>query len=123
MNLVTIKSRYWSRLANQCWLLALILGLVRDLYELFKAWSSAKERLGMYQTYDESVTTKAVSSVLQNNPALCVDLVKNGGDLLIPLSRLDLIPLPGGMVGLLGVISSLAGLLATYSERLKLKFS
>lgn len=119
MNLVTIKNQYWSRLANQCWLVALILGLLRDLYELFKAWSSARE----YQTYGQSVTTKEVCSVLQNNPAICVDLVKNGGDLFIPLSRLDLIYLPGGVVGLLGVVSSLAGLLATYNERLKLKFS
>lgn len=123
MDLVTIKNQYWSRLSNQCWFLALFLGLFRDLYELLKAWSSAKERMGMYQSYNESVTTKAVWSVLQNNPAICVDIVKNSGDLLIPLSRLDLIYMPGGIVGLLGVISSLAGLVGTYNERLKLKYS
>lgn len=123
MNLISINSKYWTKLSNQCWMLALILGLLRDLYELLKAWSSEKERMQKYQSYDESVTTKAVCSVLQNNPAICVDVIKNGGDLFIPMSRLDLVYLPGGIVGLLGVISSLAGLAATYNERLKLKYS
>jgi hypothetical protein len=123
MRLITIDSKYWSWVSNQCWMLALILGLLRDLYEVFMAWSSEKERLGKYLSYDESVTTKAMFSVVQNNPAICVDIIKNGGDLLIPISRLDMVYVPGGIIGLLGVISSLAGLVATYNERLKLKFS
>ena len=123
MRIVTVDSKYWSRLSNQCWLLAIILGLLRDLYELLKAWKSEKERMGMYQSYGESVPTKAVCNVLQNNPAVCVDVIKNAGDLFIPASRLDILYLPGGIVGLLGVISSLAGLVATYNERFKLKFS
>lgn len=123
MNLVSVNNKYWTKLSNQCWMLALLLGLLRDLYELLKAWSSEKERLGMYLSYDESVTTKAVCSVVQNNPAICLDVIKNGGDLFIPMSQLNLVYLPDGVVGLLGVISSVAGLAATYNERLKLKYS
>lgn len=124
MNLITINSPYWSKRSNQCWFLALFLGVIRDVYELLKALKREKERLGMYQSYNEgSVTTKAMCSVLQTNPALCVDIVKNCGDILIPLTRLDVFYLPGGVVGLLGVVSSLAGLAATYNEHLKLKYS
>ncbi len=122
MKLVTINNPYWSKLSNQCWILAIFLGLLRDLYELLNAWSSARERMGLYQSY-ESVSMKAVCSVLQNNPAICVDIVKNSGDLLIPAVRLGLVSLPDGVVGLLGVISSIAGLAATYNEHLKLKYS
>lgn len=122
MNLLTIDSQYWSRRSNQFWLLALFLGLLRDLYELLRAWSAERERMRQYQSY-ESVSMKAVCSVLRNNPATCVDVVKNCGDFLIPFSRLDLLYLPGGIVGLLGVVSSVAGLVATYNERLKLKYS
>lgn len=122
MNLITIDSKSWSRLSNRFWFFAILLGLVRDIYELLKAWRVEKERLSQYQSY-ESVATKAATNVLQNNGAVCIDVVKNCGDLFIPLSRLDVIYLPGGVVGLLGVVSSLAGLVGAYNEHLKLKFS
>lgn len=122
MNLVSIQNKYWSRFSNQFWLLAIFLSLVRDVYELLKALRVERERLRQYQNY-QPVTSRAICSVMQNNAALCVDVVKNCGDFLIPLSRLDLIYVPGGVVGLVGVVSSLAGLVATYNEHLKLKFS
>ena len=68
-----------------------------------------------------SLTT--VRSVLVNNPSVTIDLIKNCSDLLIPASRLNYVYLPSGVVGLLGVASSVAGLVVTYNERLKLKFS
>lgn len=122
MKLISIQSKYWSRFSNQFWLLAIFLGLVRDIYELLKALRVERERLRQYQTY-QPVNTQALRSVVQNNAAVCLDVVKNCGDFFIPLSRLDIIYVPGGIVGLLGVISSLAGLVATYNEHLKLKFS
>ena len=122
MNLVKIDNKRWSTLSNRFWFFAIFLGLVRDIYEMLKAFRVERERLSQYQSY-ESVATKAVGNVIQNNGAVCVDIVKNCGDLLIPLSRLDIIYLPGGAVGLLGMVSSIAGLIGTYNEHLKLKFS
>ncbi len=92
------------------------------MYELLKALRRERERMKQYQNY-QSVNKQALGNVLQNNPAVCLDVVKNCGDLLIPLSRLDHIYLPGGIVGLLGVVSSFAGLVATYNKHLKLRFS
>ncbi len=122
MNLISIDSKRWSRLSNRFWFFAIFLGLVRDIYELLKAYRVEKERLSQYQSY-ESVAAKAAGNVIQNSGAVCVDVVKNCGDFFIPLSRLDIIYLPGGVVGLLGVVSSLAGLIGTYNDHLKLKFS
>jgi len=122
MKLLTIRDKYWAHFANQFWFLAIILGLMRDMYELLRALRSERGRLKQYQNY-QPVTRQAIGNTLQNNPAVCLDVVKNCGDLLIPLSRLDHIYLPGGIVGLLGVVSSLAGLIATYNKQLKLKFS
>lgn len=122
MKLLHINDQYWSRLSNRFWLLAISLGLIRDIFELLKALREERERLSQYQSY-EPVNKKAMCSVLQNNPAVCIDVVKNLGDFFIPVARLDLMYLPGGVIGLLGVISSLAGLIATYNEQLKLKFS
>ena len=92
------------------------------MYELLKALRVERERLRQYQSY-EPITRKAISNVVQNNPAVCIDVVKNCGDFLIPLSRLDIFYVPGGIIGLLGIMSSVAGLVATYNEHLKLKFS
>ena len=122
MKLITIDSKRWSTRSNRFWLFAIFLGLVRDIYELLKAFRVERERLSQYQSY-ESVSARAAGQVIQNNRAVCVDVVKNCGDFLIPMSRLDIIYLPGGVVGLLGVISSCAGLVAAYNEQLKLKFS
>lgn len=122
MKLITIDNQKWSRRSNRFWLFAIFLGLVRDVYELLKALRMERERLGQYQSY-ESVSRRAIWSVLQNKPDLCVDIIKNCGDFLIPLSRLDVVYVPTGIVGLLGVISSLAGLAGIYNEHLKLKFS
>ena len=122
MNLISIQNKYWSRFSNQFWLLAIFCGLVRDVYELLKALKVERERLRQYQNY-QPVTMQALRSVVQNNAAVCLDVVKNCGDVIIPFSRLDLVYVPGGIVGLLGVLSSLVGLVATYNEKLKLKFS
>lgn len=76
---------------------------------------------------DSKQTAVSVRSLLHNavynNPAVVVDLVKNSADFLIPVSRLDILYIPSGIVGLLGVISSLAGISADFNEQLKLKFS
>lgn len=122
MNLIKINSPYWSKLSNRFWFFSVFLGLVRDMYELLKALRVERERLRQYQSY-EPITRKAISNVVQNNPAVCIDVVKNCGDFLIPLSRLDIFYVPGGIIGLLGIMSSVAGLVATYNEHLKLKFS
>lgn len=83
------------------------------------------------QQYSNGPDSKEMSvsmwSVLQNvaynNPSVMVDLVKNSADLFIPVSRLDILYIPSGIVGLLGVVSSLAGIMAEFNEQLKLKFS
>ena len=122
MNLISIQKDYWSRFSNQFWIFAIFLGLVRDVYEILKALKVERSRLTKYQNY-QPVIWQALCSVVQNNADVCVDVVKNLGDFFLPLSNLDMIYIPGGIVGLLGIISSMAGLVATYNEQLKLKFS
>lgn len=121
MNLVSIDDNFWARLSNRFWLVALFLSLLRDFYELLVAIQLEKKRLNQYSP---SLTHRAlVGNVLRANPALVIDSVKNMADLWIPLSRLDLIYLPNGIVGLLGVVSSLAGLMGAHDQRWRLKFS
>ena len=126
MNLINIDSPYWNKFANRFWLLAIFLGLLRDLYEILSAIQVEANRRKQYSatpTTSQSSTRQLLTSVVSSNPAVMLDLVKNSSDLFIPLARLDMFYVPSGIVGLLGVVSSVAGLIATYNEQLKLKFS
>ena len=98
------------------------------MYELMRAVHVERKRLQQYSSGPDSKEMSvsvwsAVKSSACNNPAVVVDLVKNTADLFIPVSRLDILYIPSGIVGLLGVVSSLAGITADFNEQLKLKFS
>ena len=116
MRLATIDLGYWGRVSNRFWVLTIFLGLLRDLYELVITLQAEMKRMS-------SSTSQALGNVVRNNPALVLDVVKNGADFWIPVSRLDIVYLPSGIVGLLGVVSSIAGLISVWNEHLKLKFS
>ena len=125
MKLVSIDERFWSRLSNRFWLAAIFLSLMRDLYEFLVALRHQKNRLNQYRSSSTPAATPraVVSGVLQTHPALVVDTVKNVTDFWIPASRLDMVNLPSGVVGLAGMVSSLAGLLGSHDQRWRLKFS
>ena len=124
MRLITIDDRYWGRLSNRFWLAAIFLSLMRDLYEILVALRLQKNRLNQYGSASTPASTQAVvGGVIRTSPALVVDVVKNLTDVWIPASRLDLLYLPSGVVGLAGVISSLAGLLGSHDQKWRLKFS
>lgn len=128
MRLVTIDSKFWTRLSNHFWLFALLLGLLRDAYEAVTAVDNERRRGRQYSQSGGGAERAAPrGSVLvraaRNNPALCIDLVKNATDFIIPASRLEVVGVASGVVGLAGVVSSTAGLLQVWDDRLKLKFS
>ena len=128
MNLLRLHVATWNKHANRFWMLAICLGLMRDLYELFRAAHVERKRLQQYSSGPDSKenaisTWSLLQNVASNNPAIIVDLVKNGADIWLPVSRLDILYIPSGIVGLLGVVSSLAGISADFNEQLKLKFS
>ena len=124
MKLAIIDMNYWQRLANRFWLVTIVLGLLRDMYDLLVAIQEEKKRLIQYGGSGKSASgVRVIANVVRNNPPLIIDIVKNGADALIPASRLDLVYIPSGIIGILGVVSSLAGLVSTWDDRLRLKFS
>ena len=124
MQLVRIDMEFWNKLSMRFWLLTIVLCLLRDLYEVALAVRIERSRLKQYSSNKSSPSVKKLAvSVVRNNPALVVDIVKNGTDVLIPAARLELVGVPSGVVGLLGVVSSIAGLMTVWDEHLRLKFS
>lgn len=128
MQLVRIDMEFWNKLSMRFWLLTIVLCLLRDLYEVALAVRIERSRLKQYSSSPGSSKNspsvkKLAVSVVRNNPALVVDIVKNGTDVLIPAARLELVGVPSGVVGLLGVVSSIAGLMTVWDDHLRLKFS
>ncbi|CAB3363570.1 Hypothetical predicted protein [Cloeon dipterum] len=89
--LAKVDAKKWTSISNRYWLYSLTVNLVRD----FIALKEAKERKG-------SIVSEG---------AWIVDTVKNSCDLLIPLTAMNHLKLGPASIGLLGVASSIAGLL------------
>ncbi len=125
MNLVVIDNKYWVTYSNRFWLFSIVLCLIRDCYEILKCFRAERQRLESAsggQIVGVSMG-QSLHKVFVNNPTVTIDLIKNVSDFFIPAARLDLVGVPEGVIGLMGVVSSIAGLVVACNDNLKLKFS
>lgn len=126
-----LEQSKWSQRSFRYYLFALILNLVRDVYELRLLMEC--ESRGRGAKAEDAPPSAApagggvasqlqlVVSVLQQNPPLLLDLLKNTCDLFVPLDRLGLYNTGPGWVGACGLTSSLLSILCILHPWLKLK--
>ncbi|CAG9862037.1 unnamed protein product [Phyllotreta striolata] len=121
-DLCTIDTERWANLSNRYWLYSITMNLVRDFYEISLILKANKSSI-MTKTFEPKdiidVTLKSIS-VLSVHQKVLIDTIKNGCDFFIPLTSLGFTKLSPGMVGLLGAISSIAGLLVLLDSSKKL---
>ena len=123
--LVNINIDKWNKVANKYWLYSITMNLVRDVYEIWQILEREGRRLGLPSGNDISrvymagnTARKALplsvraATFIHEHKDVMVDTVKNGCDLMIPLTSLGYVRLSPGAVGLLGVVSSLAGIIS-----------
>ena len=114
----------WNKHSTRFWLLSIILSLLRDCYDLFRAVRVEQSRLKHDGTGAKKNLTTAFYRTVQNNPAVVLDTVKNSADIVLPLAQLDMgRGISSGWVGLMGVVSSICTLAAIWNESLKLRYS
>lgn len=123
--LKNIDSNKWTELSNRYWLLTILLNLARDLYEIQRILFNEKDFI-----FGNTVGKKNVNnylyilckafSVFKVRKDVVIDTVKNFCDLWIPLTALGRVQLHPRTVGLLGAVSSLAGLIALSQPSAKL---
>lgn len=124
VGLIKVDTDYWKRLSSKFWFVTLILSLARDAYELLLAYRLEKRRQKETSYSREEPSSRiTILTVLQHNPSIILDAVKNGADFFIPPYHIGLIELPSGIIGLLGAISSLVGLYTIWNEKVKLKYA
>lgn len=109
-----INTDKWGLRANKCWLYSITMNLVRDIYEINRLLEANKSR--------SSHRKPPVSLVklAQQHKDIAVDTLKNACDIFIPLTALGYLKLSPGTVGLLGIISSAAGIAALVNPMYKL---
>lgn len=126
--LKNIRQEKWSDLSNRSWLFSIAMSLLRDIYEIIELWkrnSDPKQGMSVVvrSKQDNSIVAfdpvNAIRVLLANKPIL-MDTIKNSCDILIPLSSMGYVDLSPKIVGLLGVVSSVLGLVVMVKPSYKL---
>nr|XP_018906306.1 PREDICTED: peroxisomal membrane protein 11B isoform X1 [Bemisia tabaci] len=117
VGLMDVRSDQWLETANRYWLYSIVMSLVRDLYELQKILKSQQYK---FNTKNLSLFSRELSRFAVGHKDVVLDSLKNLCDVFIPLAALGYVKLSPGTVGVLGVISSAAGLYALIDPFAKL---
>jgi len=134
VGLADINKDRWGTRANKFWLFSILLHFIRDIYELWYLISlemrvrshcgvspnispsgnycDASTRSSMGSSLHEDIfsTFGPVSRWALTHKDVVLDTLKNGCDLVIPMTGLGYINVAPGVVGLCGVISSVIGM-------------
>lgn len=131
-----VNREKWQMWATRHYYYFLLLSLARDLYEILLqmervARDRAKREKSSRDPPGYSVVTEDTDWLqsfllllfrsLKRHPPLLLDTVKNLCDILIPLNHLGIYKSNLGVVGLGGLVSSVAGLITIVYPQLKLK--
>ncbi|XP_055700920.1 peroxisomal membrane protein 11B [Phlebotomus papatasi] len=113
----SVNVEKWNRLSNKYWLFSMVMNLIRDFYEI--------KRLLQMQPPKKNPENKVrlpldTLRCICDHKAVMWDTIKNVCDLFIPLNGLGIVRLNPRTIGLLGLISSLAGLVALIEPTAKL---
>lgn len=109
----------WSKFQAKFWVVALVFGLLRNLYDILNLiFVPKKKQDGGEESFAPGST---VASRLMSRPQVLLDTVKNSADFLLPFNVMGVIELNVGLAGLLGLISSIAGATPVWYPNMKLK--
>lgn len=126
-----IDTGKWQQRSNKFWVISLVMGIVRDVYEINRVVVSLSSYKNVSSCIASSVTSirsprdvsMCISSLfdfLITYKHLTIDTVKNCCDLFIPLNGMGYTKLSPRIIGLLGMISSIAGLIVILNPQCKL---
>lgn len=117
-----VDTAKWQQRSNKFWVISLVMGIVRDIYEINRVIAS----LSSYKNLTSCIATSLVSIRSSKDVSICatslfdflityrhltIDSIKNCCDLFIPLTSMGYVKLSPRVIGLLGMISSIAGLI------------
>lgn len=121
----------WTHRSNRYWLLSLIMSIVRDIYEINRIISTstsykdltsclASSLLSIRSTKDITKCIASLTDFVVTYKHITIDSIKNVCDLFIPLNALGYVKISPRFIGILGMISSLMGLIVILNPSCKL---
>lgn len=135
VGLVQIDMKKWLDVSARFWLVSIMLNLVRDVYDMARLLIEALQRRkavlrrshynngdAQYKDKEKKVLSHSdlVMKCVSENKPLILDFVKNGADFFLPMSSLGHIQTSAGTQGILGVLSSVIGILTVWNPLLRL---
>lgn len=133
----SINKEKWQMWATRYYYYSLLLSLVRDLYEIsLQMGQAAQDKAKRDQSLSQDPLGYSVEDEvaellqsfllllfrsLRKHPPLFLDTVKNLCDILNPLDQLGIYKSNPGIIGLGGLVSSVAGIITVAWPHLKLK--
>lgn len=122
-DLCSVQTERWTKMSNKYWLFSITMNLVRDFYEISQILKDEKRTIlprRIKSTADYVQIGQNVMLCLLRNKHILADTIKNGCDFFIPMTALGHFKLSPGTIGLLGVVSSIAGMLVLIDPKFKL---
>ncbi|XP_062062231.1 peroxisomal membrane protein 11A [Lepus europaeus] len=132
-----INKDTWRRRAARHYCCFLLLSLVRDVYEIsLQMGRVARDRARRKESSSRDPPAYSVADEetewlqsfllllfrsLKRHPPLLLDTVKNFCDILIPLDQLGIYKSNAGIIGLGGLVSSVAGIITVAYPQMKLR--
>ncbi|XP_020790926.1 peroxisomal membrane protein 11A [Boleophthalmus pectinirostris] len=133
----SIDKETWSLHASRCYLLSLIMNLIRDSYVIGQLMVRRARDKEFQRKMDEHLTESAevaeavvpqldaliflLLQIIKSHPAVALDTLKNICDLFIPLDKLGIYQSNAGVVGFCGLLSSIIGVVTLVRPNLKIK--
>lgn len=131
LDLIRSDAKRLARTASWFWLAAILSNLARNFYDIsviVRAELRRRKRVDQQKGISRGAVADGagrygpcgiVARVLDDRPVV-VDTLKNAADVFLPLATLELFKTSEGFQGLMGMVSSYMGLLATWNPALKL---
>jgi peroxin-11B len=134
----------WDRTSAKFWLYSIILGIIRDVYEINRIhneyqmrWKQKKGRRSVTYGMEDSKSSggiggtshftvqcvmraRVASKYITDHADVAIDTLKNSCDLFIPLNALGVVKLSPGTIGFLGVISTIASAIPQINPMVKM---
>lgn len=133
----SINAKKWNDTANKYWFVSIVINLCRDIYELSRLMDETfslgskksienfvfgmnSSRFAIQSKRDLMNASLQAYSYIYRNRAVFIDTTKNLCDLFIPMTALGYTKLRPSTVGILGVVSSIAGIMVLIQPSAKL---
>lgn len=122
-----INTKKWNTTSNKYWLLSIVMNLVRDVYEItrivnlgMKSSKRLSKKCEVNSVADLATLGLRAYGCAYEHKDVVVDTIKNVCDFFIPLTNLGYTKLTPRTIGILGTVSSIAGLVAIIQPAAKL---